>query len=211
MSSRKVQRDTRIVTSLLVLCLIGFGMIPVLAGEPEGGDSPKAVFKAAQEAGSKRDFVALAKLVAPSERPMMAFGTDMGVGMFVEFYEGEKADALKKKYQKIQDKYKIKIGEEEEEGEKFKMTQDTPQEEIDEHMRKRALKFYGHVDVVHYVPELMGIVLNMPEMAEQEFFPYDKLTNLKINGDKASGTAGDEKIDFLREGGRWYLTADVMD
>jgi len=68
----------------------------------EDGDSPQTVFKAAQAAGAKKDFVTLTKLVAPSEHAMLSFGTDMAVGMFAEFYEGEKAEALTKKYQKIQ-------------------------------------------------------------------------------------------------------------
>ena len=82
---------------------------------------------------------------------------------------------------------------------------------IDEHLLKRAKKLYGHVDVEKYVPELMGILINMPEMAEQSFFPQEKLSDLKIDGDKATGKAGEKSISFIREGGRWYLTADFMD
>ena len=77
-------------------------------------------------------------------------------------------------------------------------------------MRKRAKKLYGHVDAVKYVPDLMEIVLNMPEMADQSFFPQEKLTDLKIDGDHATGKAGEKIISFIREGDRWYLTADVM-
>ncbi len=191
--------------SMLCLCFT-----TVLAGNTKDGDSPQAVFKAAKKAGAKKDFNALAKLVAPSELPMLAFGSDMGVGMFVEFYEGEKAAKLKKKYQKIQDKYKVKT-EDEDDGEKLKITQDTPQEVIDAHMLKRAKKLYGHVDVMKYVPELMGIVINMPEMADQTFVPQEKLSDLKIDGDHAIGKAGEKSIGFIREGGRWYLTAGIMD
>ena len=78
-------------------------------------------------------------------------------------------------------------------------------------MRKRAKKLYGHVDAVKYVPELMGIVINMPELAEQSFFPQEELSDLKIDGDHATGKAGEKSISFIREGDRWYLTADVMD
>ena len=141
---------------------------------------------------------------------MLAFGTDMAVGMFVEFYEGEKAVELNKKYQEIQKKYSIKT-EDEDDSEKLHITQDTPQEVIDAHIRKRAEKLYGNVDVVKYVPALMGLIINMPEMAEQSFFPQEKLTDLKIDGDKATGKAGEKSITFIREDDRWYLTADVMD
>ena len=204
------QKCIRLWTLFLIFSILGFWLIPVLAGETEGGDSPQAVFEAAQTAGAKRDFCTLTKLVAPTERPMLAFGTDMGAGMFVEFYEGEKSAELKKKYQEIQNKYGVKT-KDEDEGEKLQITQETPQEVIDAHMHKRAKRLYGHVDVVKYVPDLMGILINMPEMAEQSFFPQEKLTDLKIDGDLATGMAGEKSISFIHEGGRWYLTADVMD
>ena len=113
-------------------------------------------------------------------------------------------------WQKIQKKYKIKT-EEEDEGEKLQITGETSQEVIDAHIRERAEKLYGHVDAVKYVPDLMGLLINMPEMAEQAFFPYESLSDLKIDGDHATGKAGEKVISFIREDGRWYLTADVMD
>jgi hypothetical protein len=203
------QKCSRQWTLIFIFSILGLWFIPVLGEEPEGGDSPQTVFKAAQEAGAKKDFSTLTKLVAPTERAMLAFGTDMAVGMFVEFYEGKKAAELKKKYQKVQNKYGIKT-DDEDDGEKLQITQDTPQEVIDAHMRKRAEKLYGHVDAMKYVPDLMGIIINMPEMAEETFFPQEKLSDLKIDGDHATGKAGERSISFIREGDRWYLTADVM-
>ena len=210
MCEKTNQKSSRICTLILIFSILGLWFIPVIGDETTGGDSPQAVFKAAQEAGAKKDFGTLAKLVAPSEHAMLAFGTDMAVGMFVEFYEGEKAVELNKKYQEIQKKYGIKT-EDEDDSEKLHITQDTPQEVIDAHIRKRAEKLYGNVDVVKYVPALMGLIINMPEMAEQSFFPQEKLSDLKIDGDKATGKAGEKSITFIREDDRWYLTADVMD
>ena len=57
----------------------------------------------------------------------------------------------------------------------------------------------------------MAIVLEMPEMSGQEVFPQSALTDLNIDGDHAKGKAGDKQLRFLRENGRWYLTADVME
>ena len=194
------------------LPLLLFSLIILLipswaAGEPAGGDSPQAVFDQAQAAGAKKDFSTLAQLVAKAEQPLYAFVTDMAVGMFVEFYEGEKAEELKTKYKETQKKYGVKedVG-----GEQLKITNETPQEVIDAHIRKRAQAMYGEVDVVKYVPEVMSIVTALPQMAEQTFFPQEKLTDLKIDGDKAAGTAGKKKITFIRENGRWFLSADVM-
>ena len=203
------QNCSRKWTHILIFSILCLWITPVLGENTKGGDSPQALFKAAQAAGAKKDFSALAKLVAPSEQPMLAFGTDMAVGMFVEFYEGEKAAKLQKKYQEIQNIYGIKT-KNEDEGEKLHITQETPQEVIDAHMRKRAKKLYGHVDAMKYVPDLMGVILNMPEMADQSFFPQEKLSDLKIDGDHATGKAGEKSISFIREGNRWYLTADVM-
>ena len=197
-------------TLFLTFFMLALWFTPVTAGDTEGNDSPQAVFKVAQAAGAKKDFSALTKLVAPTERPMLAFGTDMAVSMFVEFYEGEKAADIKKKYEEIQNEYGIK-SKNKDDGKKLRVTKDTPQEVIDAHIRKRASRLYGHVDAVKYVPDLMGIVINMPEMADQSFFPKEKLSDLKIDGDRATGKAGKKSISFIREGGRWYLTADVMD
>ena len=194
---------------VLMLSALTFLSTAALADETEGGDSPEAVFKAAQAAGAAKDYAALVKLVAPSERPMLAFGTDVGVGMFVEFYEGEKADEMKKQYETIQKKYGVEP-ESEGEEETLHITQDTPQEVIDAHMRKRAQRLYGHVNVVDYVPDLMAIVINMPEMADHPGFPQEKLHDLQIDGDRATGTVGEKTISFLREGDRWYLTSDAM-
>ena len=195
---------------IIIFFLITPCFAPVIAADTEDKDTPQLVFKAAQEAGAKKDFNTLAKLVAPTERPMLALSTDMAVGMFVDFYEGEKAPDLKKKYEEIQNKYDIKITNKDE-GEKLHITKDTPQEVIDAHIRKRAKKLYGHIDVVKYVPDLMGIVVNMPEMADQSFFPTERLSNLKVDGDRATGNAGKKSVSFIREGGRWYLSADAMD
>jgi len=42
-------------------------------------------------------------------------------------------------------------------------------------------------------------------------FPRKNLPILKINENQATGKAGKKKISFIREGGRWYLTAGIMD
>ena len=208
MFNRMITKRVRQWAFLLAISITGTWITTIVAQETKGGATPQAVFDAAQTAGANKDFNTLTKLVAPSEQAMLSFGTDMAVGMFLEFYEGEKVAELKKKYQEIQKKFDVNT--EEDDSEKLHVTQDTPQEVIDEHMRKRAQKLYGHVDAAKYVPELMGIVINMPEMAEQSFFPREELGDLLIDGDKAAGKAGDKKVTFLREDGRWFLTADVM-
>jgi hypothetical protein len=36
-------------------------------------------------------------------------------------------------------------------------------------------------------------------------FSTDKMENLKIEGDVATATAGDEKVEFGRVGDRWFV------
>jgi hypothetical protein len=192
----------------VIFPVIGLWFTTAAAGDTAPVDSPGAVFEAGQAAAAKEDYGTVTKMVAPTERPSLALGTDMAVGMLVMFYEGEKAPVLKKRYAEIQKKYGIPN---DDGGQKLHVTKDTPKEVIDAHLRKRAKKLYGHVDVVKYVPELMEIVFMMPEMAGQTLFPTGKLSDLKMDGDRATGKAGEKTVSFIREGGRWYLTADVMD
>jgi len=208
MFEKMKQKSISLGTLFLIFLMLCLCFTPIFSGQNKGGDSPEAVFKVAQKAGAKKDFGTLAKLVAPTEHAMLSFGTDMAVGMFLEFYEGKKGPELKKKYQKIQAKFKIK---EKDNDKKLKITQDTPQEVIDAHIRKRAQSRFGHVDAAKYVPALMGLVVNMPEMADQAFVPQEKLSDLKIDGDHATGKAGEKSVSFIREGGRWYLASDIMD
>ncbi|KAA3658965.1 MAG: hypothetical protein DWQ10_10020, partial [Calditrichaeota bacterium] len=88
--------------------------------------------------------------------------------------------------------------------------QDTPQEVIDAHMRKRAENKFGHVDALKFVPEVMGLVANMPEMEGQTFIPQEKLTDLKVDGNRATGKVEGGSISFIKEGGRWYLSGEIL-
>ncbi|MCK5146469.1 hypothetical protein KAR48_06910, partial [bacterium] len=184
------QRIRSGVWTCLFVVLI-WGGISAMAAVTGAENTPEAVFKAAQQAGAKRDFKVLVQLVAPSQHVLLAFGTDMAVGMFVEFREGPKAEVLKKQYEKIQKSHNVKSVEDDD-GEKLQIDSQTSQEVIDAHMLKRAKRLYDNVDVLSYVPALMGIVTPLPEMAEQEFFPQDELINLKVDGDRAVGKAGDK-------------------
>lgn len=209
MAGKLIQPVLKQWISLVTFSLVSVGSATLAADDAGGGDSPQAVFRAAQAAGAKKDYGALVRLVAPSERVLTAFGTDMGVGLFLEMYEGERAEELKKRYQAIQKKYGI-APDFEAGDEKLQITQDTPQEVIDAHVRKRAQRLYGHVDATEYVPDLMAIILGMPEMSEGPPFPQGEISDLRIEGDRATGKAGEKTISFIREGGQWYLTADIM-
>ena len=51
----------------------------------------------------------------------------------------------------------------------------------------------------------------MDPVKGQDLISSRRVTDLKIDGDKAVGKAGDESINFIREDGRWHLTAAIME
>jgi hypothetical protein len=194
-------------TAMLATCatLVAASAQPLLA--QDGGDSPAAVYAAAQKAAAQKDVSGIVRLVAPSERAMLAFSTDMGVSMVAEMWKGESAEKVKTRYAELRKKYKVP---DDVEGEELQVGPDTPQAEIDVHIQKRAEKMFAGVDVVGYVGEIMALVLEMPEMAGRPLMPPEELADLKVEGDKARAKAGEREMSFVKEGGRWYLSSDVI-
>jgi hypothetical protein len=183
-----------------------FALVLPLAAQ-EGGESPEAVLTAAQKAAGAKDAKAIVRLVAPSERAMLAFSTDLGVDMMSEMWKGDSAKSLKTSYSELKKKYKVS---EPPEGDALELGPDTSPEEIDQHIRKRAETMYAGVDIIGYVGDLMGLVLALPEMADRPLLPEGAPTDLKVDGDKATAMLGERTMQFVREGGRWYLSADAL-
>jgi hypothetical protein len=183
-----------------------FTLVLPLAAQ-EGGESPEAVLTAAQKAAGAKDAKAIVRLVAPSERAMLAFSTDLGVDMMSEMWKGDSAKNLKTSYSELKKKYKVP---EPPEGDTLELGPDTSPEEIDQHIRKRAETMYAGVDIIGYVGDLMGLVLALPEMADRPLLPEGAPTDLKVDGDKATAMLGGRTMQFVREGGRWYLSADAL-
>jgi hypothetical protein len=182
-------------------------MLASPASGQDGAESPQAVLAAAQAAAAAKDAKAIVRLVAPSERVMLAFSTDMGVDMMSEMWEGDTAKKLRSGYVELKKKYQVP---EPPEGETLELGPDTSQEEIDAHIRKRAEAMYAKVDVVGYTAELMGLLLAMPEMADRPLVPPGSPADLKVEGDRATATIDGQPLQFLREGGRWYLSAHLL-
>ncbi len=193
----------RIAPSRLLLA----GALLALVALPfptQASDSPEAAFEGVRKAVKAGDYEAIVDLVAPSERVLMAFSLDMGVDMAVSFWEGDEAKAAQETYAALKAKHKVGSGED---GPELAIDSDTTQEEIDAHMMRRAEAMFEGVDLKAYISGLLGFFLQSPMMEGQELFPSVDLTDVQIDGDRASAQAGDAKIDFLREGGRWYLAS----
>jgi hypothetical protein len=198
--------NRRTVGLIAALTVGTFALVLPLAAQ-DGGESPEAVFTAAQKAASAKDAKAIVRLVAPSERVMLAFSTDLGVDMMSEMWKGDTAKNLKTSYSELKKKYKVP---EPPEGDMLELGPDTSQEEIDQHIRKRAETMYAGVDLVGYVGDLMGLVLALPEMADRPLLPEGALSDLNVDGDKATAVIGEQPLQFVREGGRWYLSAQTL-
>ena len=202
----RTNRCRRVESSLLALAVATAVLASPLAAQ-DGTESPEALLAAAQKASTAKDAASIVRLVAPSERVMLAFSTDLGVDMMSEMWKGESAEKLKKSYAEIKKKYKVP---DPPEDDTLELGPDTSQDEIDQHIRKRAEKMYAGVDLVGYVGELMGLVLAMPEMADRPLVPQGTATDVTIDGDTATAKVGEQVLQFVREGGRWYLSAQLV-
>ena len=201
-SSREAPVSTAGITlrgALLLLVLLAVSPLEAAS------ESPEAAFDAVKAAIDSGDFRGVVEHVAPSERTMMAFSLDMGVEMASSFWEGDEAKAIQEQFAALRKKHKVPA--DSDAAPELEVTSDTSSEEIDAHVVKRAQTLFKDVDVPSYVADLLDFFLKSPMMEGQELFPSVELTDVKIEGDHATAQAGDAQIEFLREGGSWYLTA----
>lgn len=180
-------------------------LLGLLAGAAFAADSPQAAFKGAVDALESKNYAGLIEAVAPSQRTMMAFSLTMAVDMGVSFWEGAEAEAAQKSFAELQSKHGVKDSDEG--GPEISIGLDTPQEEIDAHMERRAANLFEGVDLVAYVTELVGFFMQTPMMEGESLLPNVELTDVEIDGDRAKGKAGELEVEFLREGGQWYMAS----
>ena len=73
-------------------------------------------------------------------------------------------------------------------------------------------KLFANLDHGAFITDVMEFMESMPGEKSESDSPFavkgDKLENLKIEGDKATGTVGGEAMNFVQIDGRWYLDAD---
>lgn len=75
-------------------------------------------------------------------------------------------------------------------------------------------KMFANLDHGAFVTDVMALLESIPGESKPSEGPFavqeGALENLKIEGDKASGTVGGETMNFTKIDGRWYLDADPM-
>ena len=177
---------------------------------PEGADSPQALAERLTAAASKHDGYELAACTLPDDRDEVAgslvFGTTMMVGAMgmdpTHLAAGKKyrteLDAIFKKYG------------------------------VDKNMRdpEAVLRKDGEpnfsslvkgADTVGLSGDLMKFVQSLPGMTgEGPFAAFTRISDVKVDGDKATATGADGPLEFVKLGGRWYVhiappTVDTSD
>lgn len=75
-------------------------------------------------------------------------------------------------------------------------------------------KVFGNIDHGAFVADVLALLESMPGEKTASDSPFEikegALENLKIEGDKATGSVAGEAMNFARIDGRWYLDADMM-
>ncbi|MEM1245615.1 MAG: hypothetical protein AAGK22_04550 [Acidobacteriota bacterium] len=189
----------------LAVLLCATALLAAFSGSALASDSPQEVFRAAVDALENENYAGLVEAVAPSERTMMAFSLTIAVEMGVGFWEGAEAEAAQKSFAELKTKHGL--DDSDDSGPEISIGSDTSQEEIDAHMEQRAAALFEDVDVPTYVAELVSFFLQTPMMEGESLLPDVELTDVQIDGDRATAKAGDADLEFLREAGRWYMAS----
>ena len=198
-----------------------------------GAETPEALVERMKAGAAKEDFSEIAACLTPKNRTEMAMAMYMGATMMVAFAEmgaemggamaegmagmagGEmsaedkkkaeeqkaKAQAdiagLKTAYNTLITKYGLPAMPKEGEPEKPEPTQ----EEIE--------KLFANIDQGAFLNDALAVMKAMPGEEAKDSgpvkVPEGGLENLKIDGDKASGTVGGDPFTFVKIDGRWYV------
>jgi hypothetical protein len=195
-----------------------------------GAETPELLVERMKAGAAKEDFSEIAACLTPKNRTEMAMAMYMGATMMVAFAEmgaemgggmaeamaGEmsaedkekaeeqkakaKADiaGLKTAYNNLVTKYGLPAMPKEGEPEKPEPTQ----VEIE--------KLFANIDQGAFLNDALAVMKAMPgeDKADKSGpvqIPEGGLQNLKIEGDKATGTVGPDAFTFVKIDGRWYV------
>lgn len=178
----------------------------VAAGGLDGGDSPQDVFRRAKVAAEKNDMRAFFHLVSPDARAQMGFTMVMGAKMGIALkanMEGGDGAAASKELDSLLEKHGVK-----------ELPEDAPALDLndDEAVRAAAREMFDGVDVIPLVEDLQALMVKLgfqggtmkiTRIAEGE------LTDLEMEGDRATATVGGKPGTFVKVNGRWYLEPQV--
>ncbi|MDJ0974529.1 MAG: hypothetical protein QNJ98_08735 [Planctomycetota bacterium] len=196
-------------------------------GEASGAESPEALVEKARGYAEKEDFAGIVNLMVPDERPLMSFGMMMfakmapmfvgGMGALGEGLGGEDAKkeidekmaGFEKAMKDVLDKYGL--------GD---VDMDKPPPAAMGNDPKALAKWMNDQapDLDHgaFVAEMIEAFSSLGEETAGKATGNFKdlggeLKDLKIDGDTATGTIGEDSMTFKKVDGRWYFSvADKM-
>ncbi|HEX4953935.1 MAG TPA: hypothetical protein VF017_11145 [Thermoanaerobaculia bacterium] len=195
------------------------------AGKPLGAESPEKVVERMRDAAEKEDLRELAACLAPEPRRELAMGMwlastmmigmadamgGMAIGMGEEMAEAMGAEEKAAQEQAAQAKKELdaKLA-----GLKLRYDALAKKHGLpalsDEEPQGDPEALFAKVDAVEvtgdYFDLLKGIADATGETDTAPKVSADQLTDLVIDGDRASGRLGAEPIKFVKLEGRWYV------
>jgi len=183
----------------LSVCLVAATSLALAAKVPEGADTPQALVERLLAASKKNDGYELAACTVPEDRNAIAgslvFGTTMMVGA-MGMDEAHMAEG--KKYRAQLDALFKKHG------------VDKNMKDPESILRKDGAPDFSSLvkgaDTVALSGDLMKFVKDLPGMSgEGPFASFTRISDLKVDGEKATATGADGPLEFVRIGGRWYV------
>lgn len=127
----------------------------------------------------------------------------------VEKEQGElqaKAAEMQQRFEAILDRH----------GVSEMMKDESPLPEEPEARAAALEKLFADTDDIALTVDLLGLMDDLGDPSEEREIPSpvpvsDTVTDYRVEGDRATAKAGDETLEFVRVGGRWYLEpADSM-
>lgn len=168
----------------------------------EGGESPQDVFNRAKAAADKDDMRSFFRLISPDGRAQMGFAMVLAaktaIGMKASMEGGSEADA-QKGLDALLEKHGVK-----------NFPEGAPPVNLEDKAAVAALaqEIFAGVDVIDLIEDMQayfrklgfqGGTMKLTKSIEGD------LTDLKIEGDRATGMAGGKPGTFVKVNGRWYL------
>jgi hypothetical protein len=190
--SRQISRPTALLALVAVAALL---CAPSLRADG-GAETPEAVFAAVRTALAEGDIAGVLSNVAPSQRKGAALMMFVGATFAIAF--DENAEALDKGLEKILKKHGLEALLEDDAG---------PSLDADEDALQRAgAELFAGKDEVAFVRDLFGFLADNKVGGMKQGGNLDApLTDLKVEGDRATATWGGEPVLMVREDGRWYI------
>jgi hypothetical protein len=226
--------STKVLTALgLVLSLCLAGQPALAASRPLGAESPEALARRLTAAAEAGDFGEIAACLEPATRAEMALGMVAGVGMMVSFMQmgagmaGGMAEGMGEALsgQELTPEQKAEIEKARKETEeKMAGLQKRFEAVLAKHglselaagapmpgeaSAEEAAKRLQGVDQVALLEELVAVMGELSPENKDSMKPsrdlYGEITDLKVEGDKASARSGQHTVSMIKLDGRWYL------